>query len=179
MGPVPFTYSAECMPLEVRMVGMSFSVFVNFLGAGLLALFVPALTNTRLHHSGLLGLFAAFNVLTFVLVFLFVPETANASIGVDPESDIGSLLSMSLEELSYIFAIPTKVIIRVHSTILRYQWNRYIKRKSDLQRPDDIYRFPEYLGRELEILEEQEQEQERPILNGSAQHRAQSRSAAQ
>ena len=24
MGPVPFTYAAECFPLEVRMVGMSF-----------------------------------------------------------------------------------------------------------------------------------------------------------
>ena len=167
MGPVPFTYSAECFPVEVRMVGMSFSVFVNFLGAGLLALFVPALTNTRLHHSGLLGLFSAFNMITFILVFLLVPETANASIGVDPENDIGSLLSMSLEELSYIFAIPTKIIIKVHTRIIKYQWNRYVRRNYDLQTPEGIYKFPEYLGRELEIMEEQEQE--RPILNGNTE----------
>ena len=110
MGPVPFTYAAECFPLEVRMVGMSFSVFINFLGARLLALLVPHFTNTKLHHSGLIGLFARFNVLTFLCVFLFVPETSNASIGVKPEIDLGSLCSMSLEELSYIFGIPTRQV---------------------------------------------------------------------
>lgn len=37
MGPVPFTYSAECFPLEVQMVGMSLAVFVNLFGAGKLS----------------------------------------------------------------------------------------------------------------------------------------------
>lgn len=136
---------------------MSFSVFTNFLGAGLLALFVPALTNTRLHHSGLLGLFAAFNVLTFVLVFLFVPETANASIGVRPEIELGSLCSMSLEELSYIFGIPTKVIMNIHFGMLKYYWHKYVKRQDGLERPEDMYRFPVYKDTELETLEEQQE----------------------
>ena len=57
LGPVPFTYSAECFPLEVRMVGMSLAVFTNLLGAGLLALFVPVLT-AKLGHLPLLGIFA-------------------------------------------------------------------------------------------------------------------------
>jgi hypothetical protein len=167
MGPVPFTYAAECFPLEVRMVGMSFSVFTNFLGAGLLALLVPLLTNTRLHHTGLLGMFSGFNVLTLVLVFLFVPETSNASIGVKPEIDLGSLCSMSLEELSYIFGIPTRIIMKIHFTVLRYRWDRYIRRKGDLEKPEDMYRLPIYKDRELETLEEQEQEH--PILNGNSE----------
>ncbi|KAK1149740.1 hypothetical protein N8T08_005294 [Aspergillus melleus] len=41
-GPVPFTFSAEVFPLAFR--GMSFSVMVNFLGLGLLVMFVPKLT---------------------------------------------------------------------------------------------------------------------------------------
>ncbi|KAE8147190.1 hypothetical protein BDV25DRAFT_160939 [Aspergillus avenaceus] len=44
-GPVPFTFSAEVFPLAFREVGMSFSVMVNFLGLGLLVLFVPKLTD--------------------------------------------------------------------------------------------------------------------------------------
>ena len=164
MGPVPFTYAAECFPLEVRMVGMSFSVFTNFLGAGLLALLVPLLTNTRLHHKGLLGMFSGFNVLTFVLVFLFVPETSNASIGVRPEIDIGSLCSMSLEELSYIFGIPTRIIIQIHSKVFQYQWDRHIRRK-EVEIPEDVYRLPNYKKSELETVEEHQQES--PIPNGN------------
>jgi hypothetical protein len=148
---------------------MSFSVFINFMGAGLLALFVPALTNTRMHHSGLLGMFSAFNLLTFVLVFLFVPETSNASIGVKPEIDLGSLCSMSLEELSYIFGIPTRVITRIHFTVFKYRWNRYIRRKPNIEKPEDMYRLPIYQDRELDTLDEEEQE--RPILNSGIESR--------
>ncbi len=61
MGPVPFSLSAEVMltstrwkqkltfpqqvfPLENRVVGMSFAVFLNLFGAGILTLVVPPLT---------------------------------------------------------------------------------------------------------------------------------------
>ena len=148
---------------------MSFSVFINFLGAGLLALFVPALTNTRMHHSGLLGMFSAFNVLTFILVFLFVPETSNASIGVKPEIDIGSLCSISLEELSYIYGIPIRIMIKIHATVFKYRWDRYIRRKAGVEKPEDMYRMPIYQDRELDTLGEEEQE--RPILNGAIKPR--------
>lgn len=146
------------------MVGMSFSVFTNFLGAGLLALFVPALMNTRLHHTGLLSLFAGFNVLTFVLVFLFVPETANASIGINPEIDLGSLCSISLEELSYIFGIPTRIIVKIRFKTLVYRWKRYVRHISGLEKPDDRYRLPIYTDRELESLGQSEQDH--TALNG-------------
>lgn len=104
LGPVPFTMSAEVFPLENRVVGMSFAVFVNLFGAGLLTLFVPALTNA-IGHPGLLGIFAGLNVIAFFLVFFFVRETAGAAIG-GGASD--SMTSVSLEELNYIFEVSTK-----------------------------------------------------------------------
>ena len=65
MGPVPFTLSAEVsnwfklpsstltlhkkvFPLENRVVGMSFAVFLNLFGAGILTLVVPSLTVSSL-----------------------------------------------------------------------------------------------------------------------------------
>ncbi|KAI6902425.1 hypothetical protein KC318_g8883, partial [Hortaea werneckii] len=103
LGPVPFTLSAEVFPLENRVVGMSVAVFTNLFGAGLLTLFVPALTNA-IGHAGLLGIFAGLNALAFGLVFLFVRETAGAAIG----STLGGMFSVSLEELNYIFEVTTK-----------------------------------------------------------------------
>ncbi|KAK4545705.1 hypothetical protein LTR36_002659 [Oleoguttula mirabilis] len=78
MGPVPFTLSAEVVPLENRMVGMSFAVFANMFGAGLVTLFVPYIDNAS--------------------VIL-------ASVG---GSESGGMLSVSLEELNYIFEMTTK-----------------------------------------------------------------------
>lgn len=70
MGPVPFSLSAEVglaficgrrqeltfydqvFPLENRVVGMSFAVFLNFLGAGILTLVVPPLTVSIKHKIG-------------------------------------------------------------------------------------------------------------------------------
>lgn len=79
-GPVPFTVSAEVFPLETRVPGMSFAVFSNFFGAGLLALFVPPMAR-ELTYGGLLGLFAGFNLCLFILVFVFVRDTAGLTIG--------------------------------------------------------------------------------------------------
>ena len=112
-GPVPFTFSAEVFPLAFREVGMSFSVMVNLLGLGLLVLFVPRLTSALGHsnapadqeksncgnpvfhavntkgESKLVGIFAGFNTLAFILVFLLVPSTAKPN----------------LEEMNYIFGV--------------------------------------------------------------------------
>ena len=143
---------------------MSFSVFTNFLGAGLLALFVPALTYT-MHHSGLLGLFAGFNVLTFVLVFLLVPETAGAAIATDPNHELDSLSSMLLEELSYIFGVRTLTHIRYQfSEVVPYKWKHHILRRRGLDQPVKLYKWPPHREQQLEELETESQE--RPILNG-------------
>lgn len=76
---VPFTLSAEVFPLEHRMVGMSFAVFTNLFGAGLLTLFVPILTE-KITHPGLIGLFAGLNAVAWFLILFLVRETAGATL---------------------------------------------------------------------------------------------------
>lgn len=87
---------------------MSFAVFINLFGAGLLTLFVPELTTSLGNYNGngqssLLGVFVGFNILSFLLIFFFVPETAGATLG----KQEGSLNYISLEELNYIFGVST------------------------------------------------------------------------
>ncbi|KAJ6012311.1 Major facilitator superfamily domain general substrate transporter, partial [Penicillium canescens] len=79
-GPIPFTLSAEVFPLCVREVGMSFSVMINFLGLGLLVLFVPQLTMAFNGKANLLFFFSAMNLLSLILIFLLVPETNYAKL---------------------------------------------------------------------------------------------------
>ncbi|PIG80406.1 putative 2-5A-dependent ribonuclease [Aspergillus arachidicola] len=95
-GPVPFTFSAEVFPLAFREVGMSFSVMVNFLGLGLLVLFVPQLTKAlgQYGESKLCFLFTGLNALAFVLVFLFVPS-GTAKVGLEEMNQISVRLSVA------------------------------------------------------------------------------------
>ncbi|KAL2853684.1 hypothetical protein BJX68DRAFT_265146 [Aspergillus pseudodeflectus] len=71
-GLVPFTFK----------VGMSFSVMVNFLGLGLLVLFVPAITHAFGDDDNtiVLFIFTALDAMAFILVFLFVPSTGGFSL---------------------------------------------------------------------------------------------------
>ena len=115
---------------------MSFAVFANLFGAGLLTLFVPALT-IAIGHSGLLGIFAALNILAFVLVFFFVRETAGAALGGTP----GSMTFMSLEELNYIFGVSTVKHVRYQlTTAVPWAWRYYVKRDKDCpDQPEKLY----------------------------------------
>ncbi|TKA83514.1 hypothetical protein B0A55_00496 [Friedmanniomyces simplex] len=137
IGPVPFTLSAEVFPMEHRMVCMSFAVFTNLFGAGVLALFVPALTNA-IGHVGLLGVFAGLNVLAFILVFFFVRETAGAAVG---GGAFGNMISVSLEELNYIFGVPAaKHAIYQWKTVLPWAWQYYILRDKECpDQPEKLY----------------------------------------
>ena len=66
---------------------MSWAVFCNFIGAGLLSLFVPqGIINWG--HAQLLGLFAGFPSFALILVWLFVPSTNQVA---------------SLEDMNYVF----------------------------------------------------------------------------
>lgn len=73
-GPVPFVYSAEAFPLQVREVGMSwatattwcFNFILSFTWPHLLRVFQP---------QGAFGWYAAWCLIGWVLVLLFVPET--------------------------------------------------------------------------------------------------------
>lgn len=90
-GVVPFLYSSEVFPLINREAGMSLSCSVNFLLAGILALTVPQLTHA-LGPTGLLGLFAGLDALAAIFVWLLVPGTVQVT---------------TLEEMNYIFGVPT------------------------------------------------------------------------
>jgi hypothetical protein len=95
LGPVPFTYSAEIFPLEHRMVGMSFAVSVNMLGAGALALFVPKIP----HPWILLTVFAGLNLVAFVATWRYVREVNGVTVN-DPQKHMTAL---DLEQLFHIF----------------------------------------------------------------------------
>lgn len=93
-GPVPFVYSAEVFPLSHREVGMAWAVATCFFWASVLTVSFPAI----LKAFGVVGsfcLYAGLNLIALVMIFLFVPETKQRT----------------LEELDYIFAVPTRTFI--------------------------------------------------------------------
>ncbi|MCJ1356359.1 MAG: hypothetical protein MMC33_006354, partial [Icmadophila ericetorum] len=118
-GPVAFTLSSEVFPLLNREVGMSFSVFWNLLGAGIVALTVPQLAYA-LKPTGLLGLFAGLNLVAWALVFFLVPETAQEN----------------LENMNDIFEVSTIEHFRYRIVCLKWSFNYYI-RKRDPDRSDE------------------------------------------
>ncbi|KAK8052682.1 hypothetical protein PG996_011983 [Apiospora saccharicola] len=72
MGPVPNSYSAEVFPLSRRETGMALAVATMNFWAAVLSLTFPRL-ETALGTQGAFVLYMFFNLVAFVLVFLFVP----------------------------------------------------------------------------------------------------------
>ena len=88
-GAIPFLYCAEIFPNEGRELGMSWSTFWNFLGAGILAVAVPfGINNENWGQGRLLGVFSGLNAIAFFLVWFFVPGTNHTA---------------TLEDMSYVF----------------------------------------------------------------------------
>ncbi|KAJ4358762.1 uncharacterized protein N0V89_003346 [Didymosphaeria variabile] len=147
-GPVPFAYSSEVFPQLNREAGMSFAVFANLFGCGIIALVVPQLTLALNHtastarettdlktgESRLLGIFTCLNVIALILIFFFVPETAVAITGVD---DAQGLNYISLEELNYIFSATTKQHVGYQMKrmvpwareMVKWKWKTYVLRR--------------------------------------------------
>lgn len=78
-GPVPFTYSAEVFPLSHREVGMGWAVATCLFWAAVLSISFPAIL-AALTPTGAFGFYAGLNVIAFVMIFLFVPETKQRSL---------------------------------------------------------------------------------------------------
>ncbi|KAH8807167.1 sugar transporter [Xylogone sp. PMI_703] len=123
-GPVPFTYSAEVFPLTQREVGMSWAVATNNFWASILSLTFPRMLKA-LTPQGAFGFYAGLNVLALVMVFLFLPETKQRT----------------LEELDYVFAVPTRTHAKYQFTKVLPWWiRRWVLMRKDAVCPD-LYKF--------------------------------------
>ncbi|KAJ5094113.1 hypothetical protein N7456_009974 [Penicillium angulare] len=112
-GPVPFTYSAEVFPLSHREVGMSWAVATCLGWAAVLSITFPRML-WAMTATGAFGFYAGLNVTALVMIFLFVPETKQRT----------------LEELDYIFAVPTRVHMHYQVfKVLPWWTQRYIFRR--------------------------------------------------
>ncbi|KAF7186188.1 Polyol transporter 5 [Pseudocercospora fuligena] len=109
-GPVPFTYSAEVFPLSHREVGMSWAVATCLFWASVLSLTWPRML-AAMTPTGAFGFYAALNIIAFVMIFLWVPETKQRT----------------LEELDYVFAVPTRKHMSYQTgTALPYWFKRWV-----------------------------------------------------
>ncbi|KAL5528513.1 hypothetical protein ACEPAF_7649 [Sanghuangporus sanghuang] len=109
-GPVPFTYSAEVFPLSHREVGMAWAVATCLFWAAVLSITFPRML-TVMTPTGAFGFYAGLNIVALVMIFFWVPETKQRT----------------LEELDYIFAVPTSKHASYQlTTWLPYFIKRYI-----------------------------------------------------
>ena len=90
----PVTYSAEVFPLSHREVGMGWAVATCLFWASVLSISFPAIL-AAFGQVGAFGFYAGLNVVALLMIFLFVPETKQRT----------------LEELDYIFAVPSRKFI--------------------------------------------------------------------
>jgi sugar porter (SP) family MFS transporter len=125
-GPVPFTYSAEVFPLSHREVGMAWAVATNNFFAAALSLTLPRMLRV-FQPVGVFGFYAGLNFLAFWMIFLWMPETKQRT----------------LEELDYIFAVPTRTHVKYQTgTVAPYWVKKYILRRKGLPEPQ-LYKFDE------------------------------------
>ena len=123
-GPVPFTYSAEVFPLSHREVGMSWAVATCLFWAATLSITFPKMLAT-FKPQGAFGFYAFLNVTAFVMIFFWVPETKQRT----------------LEELDYIFAVPTRTHMNYQFTkALPYWLKRYVLQRKNT-RLEPLYHF--------------------------------------
>ncbi|KEF52043.1 uncharacterized protein A1O9_12033 [Exophiala aquamarina CBS 119918] len=123
-GPVPFTYSAEVFPLSHREVGMSWAVCTNNFWATVVSLTFPRQLRA-FGSTGAFGFYAAMNAVAFVMIFLWLPETKQKS----------------LEELDYVFAVPTRTHMNYQLyQVLPYWFKTQILRRKGLTSPQ-LYKF--------------------------------------
>ncbi|PHH66675.1 hypothetical protein CDD81_6512 [Ophiocordyceps australis] len=127
-GPVPYAYSAEVFPLSHREVGMSFSVAICLFWAGVLSVTYPLMLK-QLGVAGSFGLYSVLNLVALIMIFLWVPETKQRS----------------LEELDYIFGVPTRDFMKYQVTeALPWWFKRWVFWQKDaklkpLYKPTELY----------------------------------------
>jgi len=128
-GPVPFAYSAEVFPLAQREQGMAWAVATCLFWAAVLSITFPRMV-AAFTPTGAFGFYAGLNMVAFVLIYFFVPETAR----------------YTLEELDAVFSIPHAKFIKHNNTkVLPYWFKTTILRKKNLQRPAPLVQLDKNL----------------------------------
>jgi len=126
-GPVPFTYSAEVFPLSHREMGMSWAVATNNFWATVVSITFPRQLRA-FGVPGAFGFYAAMNCIALSLIFLFMPETKQRS----------------LEELDYVFGVPTRTHARYQLfTVLPWWFKRWVLFQKNTPPCPDLYKFEE------------------------------------
>jgi sugar porter (SP) family MFS transporter len=129
-GPVPFTYSAEVFPLAHREMGMSWAVATCLFWAAILSIFLPPMLET-MKPVGVFGFYAGLNALAFCLIYLFLPETKQAT----------------LEELDGVFSIKHSTFIKYQFTQVTPSWfKRNILFKKNVARPPPLVAVDEHVA---------------------------------
>lgn len=75
------------------------------------------------------------NVIAFVLIFLFVPETKQRT----------------LEELDYVFAVPTRTFVRYQLTQTAPHWFRRTILRDRTARLEPLYHFDRALAEDVPV----------------------------
>ncbi|KIW95021.1 uncharacterized protein Z519_05001 [Cladophialophora bantiana CBS 173.52] len=123
-GPVAFVYSAEAFPLSHREIGNSWAVSGTFALSSALSLTFPLMLS-KFTATGAFGFYAAMNLFVFILMFLFVPDTSG----------------YTLEELDYVFAVPTRRFISYQlRKVLPWALRRYLLFRRG-ERLEALYHF--------------------------------------
>ncbi|KAI9757550.1 MAG: hypothetical protein M1815_000772 [Lichina confinis] len=117
-GPVPFVYSAEAYPLYVRGYGMSLATATTWFFNFLLAITWPSM-RAAFGDTGGFSWYAIWNLVGWVLVLLFVPETKGKT----------------LEELDQVFSVSTRAHARYGMRQVPYFCRRYVLFQSDVEPP--------------------------------------------
>jgi len=127
-GPVPFTYSAEAYPLYIREIGMSLATAVLWFFNFVISITFPRLLGA-FKPQGAFGWYAAWNIVGFFAVLLFVPETK----------------SLSLEELDQVFSVPTRVHASYQIKALPRNIKRHIFRMKNVPDLPPLYHHEQVL----------------------------------
>ena len=106
---MPFTYSAEAYPLYVRPLGMALATATTWFFNFILAITFPSLQKA-FTSTGAFCWYAGWNIIGFILVLLFLPETKG----------------LSLEELDQVFSVPTRKHAAWGAKSIIYFFRRYV-----------------------------------------------------
>ena len=116
---------------------MAWAVATCLFWAAVLSITFPRMLDA-MTPTGAFGFYAGLNVMAFCMIFLFVPETKQRT----------------LEELDYIFAVPTRTFIRHQLfTVLPWWIKRYILRKKGAACPS-LYTFEGHVSTDDAFVEE-------------------------